>query len=139
LSLRYDGIKMPVAVLSGDGDQIVRVDQSRRLHQKIPGSELHEIRHAGHMAHHLEPETIAAAIDAVERTGRVGRCSVLTAIRIRERARTLWKDAGRPSDGVATFRDVAASEIAGEELAYDKALADSFPASDPPANSGFTR
>jgi hypothetical protein len=58
--------------------------------------------------------------------------------RIEERARELWVAAGQPADGLAAFRHQAAIELRQDEAAYDKTLADSFPASDPPANSGFT-
>jgi hypothetical protein len=58
--------------------------------------------------------------------------------RIRERAYTLWQDAGSPQGRSDEFWRIARHEILAEEKDYDKTLADSFPASDPPANSGFT-
>jgi Protein of unknown function (DUF2934) len=62
----------------------------------------------------------------------------LGAERIDERARELWIASGQPAGGAAVFRHQAAAELREAESAYDKALADSFPASDPPANSGIT-
>jgi hypothetical protein len=58
--------------------------------------------------------------------------------RIDERARTLCIEARQPPENFATFLDAASAELRAEERGYDKTLADSFPASDPPANSGVT-
>ena len=54
---------------------------------------------------------------------------------IDDRARQLWVAAGSPARGPAAFRQRAAKELHLKEADYDKALADSFPASDPPANT----
>ena len=76
--------------------------------------------------------------------------------RIRERAHELWEAAGRPHGQSDEFWRTAEREVAeiaeqgGDvaepavttdrlgEATYDKALADSFPASDPPGNTGIT-
>jgi hypothetical protein len=59
--------------------------------------------------------------------------------RIEALARDRWIAAGRPSGGPADFVKAAEAEIRQEEAEYDKTVADSFPASDPPAHSGITR
>ncbi len=58
--------------------------------------------------------------------------------RIRERAYELWLEAGQPHDQDTEFWHRARREIRVEERTYDGALEDTFPASDPPANSGIT-
>jgi hypothetical protein len=62
----------------------------------------------------------------------------VTAERIAERANELWIAAGEPPGGLEAYRHQAAAQLRGEESAYDKTLADTFPASDPPAHSGIT-
>jgi hypothetical protein len=58
--------------------------------------------------------------------------------RIRERAYELWEQAGRPAEAPDRFWHEAKRQIGEAETEYDKVVADSFPASDPPANSGIT-
>ncbi len=58
--------------------------------------------------------------------------------RIRRQAHRLWQAAGSPDGQSEHFRLLAEREIKQAERDYDKTLQDSFPASDPPANSGFT-
>jgi hypothetical protein len=55
--------------------------------------------------------------------------------RIRELAYSLWEKAGRPDGQADNFWHMAVAEIAAEELNYDEALDESFPASDPPSHS----
>ena len=62
----------------------------------------------------------------------------LTHERIHARARELWIEAGEPAGGLESFLKSALDDIRATEAAYDKTVADSFPASDPPANSGIT-
>ena len=58
--------------------------------------------------------------------------------RVRDRAYQLWEADGS-RDGMAdTYWYRARTELGEEEEAYDDILDDSFPASDPPANSGTT-
>lgn len=64
LSQRYAELTMPIAVIAGEGDEIVTADaQSRRLHQEISHSELVMQPGVGHMAHYADPGAIMAAID----------------------------------------------------------------------------
>lgn len=58
--------------------------------------------------------------------------------RVRAQARALWEEAGRPESGWNTFIQQARSALQEDERLYDKTLPDSYPASDPPANSGIT-
>jgi hypothetical protein len=58
--------------------------------------------------------------------------------RIRERAWYLWQASGCTDEGDEHFWRLAEQQVDQEEKDYDKTLKDSFPASDPPANSGFT-
>ncbi len=58
--------------------------------------------------------------------------------RIRERAYELWLEAGRPNGNDVELWHRARREIRVEERNQDGALEDTFPASDPPANSGIT-
>lgn len=53
--------------------------------------------------------------------------------RIREKAHGLWEEAGCPEGHEQHFWFRAEATIREEEAKLDKALADSFPASDPPA------
>lgn len=53
--------------------------------------------------------------------------------RIREKAYQLWEEAGRPEAREQHFWFLAEASIRDEEAKLDKALADSFPASDPPS------
>jgi hypothetical protein len=64
--------------------------------------------------------------------------AVLLQHRIRDRAYELWQAAGEPQGKADQFWQQAEQEIRAGEAGYDKTLADSFPASDPPANSGIT-
>ena len=58
--------------------------------------------------------------------------------RVRALAQRLWEEAGRPEPGWRGFIQQARSQVREDERLYDKTLADSYPASDPPANSGIT-
>jgi hypothetical protein len=60
--------------------------------------------------------------------------------RVRERAYELWEQdqAQGQHHAPEVYWHRAVSEIASDEAAYDDAVEDSFPASDPPAHSGIT-
>ena len=58
--------------------------------------------------------------------------------RIRERAYELWREEGQPQGRDVELWHRARREICFEERAQDEALEDTFPASDPVANSGTT-
>lgn len=58
--------------------------------------------------------------------------------RVREMAYGLWQEAGSPEGHDEHFWHLAEQGVKAEEKDYDQTLDDSFPASDPPANSGIT-
>jgi hypothetical protein len=62
----------------------------------------------------------------------------IMAQRILDKADELWRKAGRPKGGPDRFAAAARAAIRTAEARYDKALAESFPASDPPASGVFT-
>lgn len=66
LQSRYRDLKIPIALVSGDGDKMVDLErQSKRFHEDAPQSTLTVIPGAGHMAHHTAPDQIVAAVDRV--------------------------------------------------------------------------
>jgi pimeloyl-ACP methyl ester carboxylesterase len=69
LSQRYAELTMPVAVIAGEGDEIVSPEEhARRLHQEISHSELVMQPGAGHMAHYADPGAVMAAVDKLQAT-----------------------------------------------------------------------
>jgi hypothetical protein len=58
--------------------------------------------------------------------------------RVRQRAFDLWEEAGEPAERSEYFWHLAERQVHEQLKDYDKTLADTFPASDPPANSGIT-
>jgi pimeloyl-ACP methyl ester carboxylesterase len=74
MSGRYGELQCPLAILAGDGDRILDPQrQAARLHEAVPGSTLHLLAGAGHMAHHARPEAVIAAIERVMRAGQIER------------------------------------------------------------------
>jgi len=62
------GITQPTLVISGEGDGIVPVEESRRLQQSIPGSELVVLPNCGHVPQEECPAAYSAAVlDWIER------------------------------------------------------------------------
>ena len=59
--------------------------------------------------------------------------------RIRERAYVLWEEANCPEGQADKFWNLAQQEISTQEVAYNETLKESFPASDPPANTARPR
>lgn len=65
---RYGELRMPVAILAGEGDRIADPRrQAERLHREVPGSSLALVPGEGHMLHHGAPDLVAAAIESVAR------------------------------------------------------------------------
>jgi pimeloyl-ACP methyl ester carboxylesterase len=63
LAARYGDLKMPVTIVTGDGDRIVGHEgQSLRLHDEVRDSRLVVVEGAGHMVHHIDPAQVTAAI-----------------------------------------------------------------------------
>lgn len=66
ISPRYRQIRVPVFIVAGDGDKAVDYGgHAMRLHDAIPGSRLRIFPHTGHMVHHVHPDAIVEAIEAV--------------------------------------------------------------------------
>ena len=62
----YRELGMPVLVVAGTRDQVVDITRHAiRLYEQIPDSGLWLVPGAGHMVHHVVPEQIGAAVEAV--------------------------------------------------------------------------
>lgn len=62
---RYKDVRIPVAIVAGAGDKVVSPDQSERLADEIPESQLLVVPGAGHMVHYTANDTIAKSIAAM--------------------------------------------------------------------------
>ena len=63
---RYPEIKLPVAIVTGDSDQIVPADQnSERLHRALPNSYLNLLTRKGHQIPFTSPDAVVNAIDQI--------------------------------------------------------------------------
>lgn len=63
---RYPGLPVPVEVLHGDQDPLLRAGQHAvALARSVPQSRLTVLPGVGHMAHHAAPEVLLAAIDRI--------------------------------------------------------------------------
>jgi pimeloyl-ACP methyl ester carboxylesterase len=65
LSKRYRELRIPVAIVAGDGDRLVPFEHAERLHALVPHSSLHRLPGRGHMVHWVALDDIMVAIDAV--------------------------------------------------------------------------
>jgi pimeloyl-ACP methyl ester carboxylesterase len=65
LSKRYASLFPPTAILAGDADKIVGYRQAQLLHGDVAGSRLEILRGSSHMVHHIAPQRVVHAIDAV--------------------------------------------------------------------------
>lgn len=73
LSPRYGGLHLPVTIVSGAADPIVRPDlQAVPLSRAIPGARLVLLPGVGHMLHYTAPEAVAGAVSDVEAAVRAG-------------------------------------------------------------------
>jgi pimeloyl-ACP methyl ester carboxylesterase len=63
LQFQYSRIKCPVRLVHGDQDKFIECEQSRRLHQALPGSSLHFVQNAGHMVHYADPLGITQMVE----------------------------------------------------------------------------
>lgn len=63
---RYAGIRVPVAIITGDSDQIVPADENaHRLYKSLPHAHLDVLPLTGHQIPFTRPEAVLAAIDHV--------------------------------------------------------------------------
>ena len=68
LRRHYGDLRMPVLIMAGSGDKIVRKRSAERLHAAIPGSVLRIVEGAGHMVHHSAPRQVVEAIRLIAGT-----------------------------------------------------------------------
>ena len=67
---RYPEINVPVAIVTGDADQIVPAEQNaERLHQALPHSHFNLLPRTGHQIPFTRPEAVLAAIDHIAAIG----------------------------------------------------------------------
>ena len=65
-SARYSGLRLPIAIVTGDSDMIVPLaENSRRLHVELPHSEMVVLEKTGHQIPITRPEAVVEAIDRV--------------------------------------------------------------------------
>jgi pimeloyl-ACP methyl ester carboxylesterase len=70
-SPRYSGLRLPIAMVTGDSDLIVPLEEnSRRLHRELPHSELVVLERTGHQIPITRPEAVVEAIDRVRMLSR---------------------------------------------------------------------
>jgi 3-oxoadipate enol-lactonase / 4-carboxymuconolactone decarboxylase len=62
LEARLSDISAPTTIVAGTADHVVPIAATRRLGQQIPGANLVEIEHAGHLLHVQQPGPLAEVI-----------------------------------------------------------------------------
>jgi pimeloyl-ACP methyl ester carboxylesterase len=72
LPLQYQRIRCPVRIMHGKGDRLIEPDQSRRLHEALPRSELHLVEDVGHMVTYADPSGMVDAVAALAHTAPTG-------------------------------------------------------------------
>ena len=88
---------MPVPIMAGSGDKVVRKRSAERLHAEIPGSVLRIVDGAGHMVHHSAPHQVVEAIRSI-----AGTTAKLPAGALRAPVQPLRAASERPaSEGLA--------------------------------------
>ncbi len=70
---QYQRIQCPVRIVHGKGDRLIEADQSRRLHEALPGSLIHLVEDAGHMVTYQDTSRIADAVTALTPTAPKSR------------------------------------------------------------------
>jgi len=58
----YPNLRCPVRIFHGTQDQVIEVEQARRLQKALPHSLLHLVEDAGHMVTYADTEAIALAV-----------------------------------------------------------------------------
>jgi len=70
VSNRYQEIRAPLAIVTGDSDLIVRSEENaHRLHQSMPGSHLKVLPRTGHQIPFTQPQLVVEMIDLVSGQG----------------------------------------------------------------------
>lgn len=67
LSARYDALRMPVAIVAGNGDKVVGPEHAERLRGAVPDGTLRTVEGAGHMVHHVATGLVVEAVEEVAR------------------------------------------------------------------------
>jgi pimeloyl-ACP methyl ester carboxylesterase len=63
---RYGKLQCPMAILTGDGDEVVSMKaQAMRLHEALPASMFNIFADTEHMVHHADPKRVVRASDFV--------------------------------------------------------------------------
>ena len=76
---RYQELSMPIVIMAGTKDRVVKDSQAVRLHEEIPHSILRLIPGVGHMVHYAVPDEVARTIEEAGKPAtmfrRTGRAS----------------------------------------------------------------
>jgi pimeloyl-ACP methyl ester carboxylesterase len=62
LERRLGAISVPTAIVAGTADHVVPIAAARRLCRQIPGAELVEVEHAGHLLHVQHADRLADVV-----------------------------------------------------------------------------
>lgn len=61
---RYEAIKLPTVIITGDGDKLVPFQaHSKRLAGMLPNARFIVLKGAGHMIQHIDPDAFVAAVE----------------------------------------------------------------------------
>ena len=79
MSQRYSEIRVPVVIVTGDKDKIVSANENAyRLHSKVAGSQLIELKNTGHEIPQTHPESIYSSVSLISHSLSVAWDQVLT-------------------------------------------------------------
>ena len=70
---RYQELSMPVVIMAGTKDRVVKDSQAVRLHEEIPHSILRLIPGVGHMVHYAVPDDVARAVEEAGKPATISR------------------------------------------------------------------
>jgi pimeloyl-ACP methyl ester carboxylesterase len=73
---RYQELSMPIVIMAGTKDRVVKDSQAVRLHEEIPHSVLRLIPGVGHMVHYAVPDEVARAIEETGKSATMFRRTV---------------------------------------------------------------
>jgi len=68
---RYKELSMPIVIMAGAKDRVVKDSQAVRLHEEIPHSILRLIPGVGHMVHYAVPDEVARAVEEAGKTATI--------------------------------------------------------------------
>ena len=70
---RYKELSMPIVIMAGAKDRVVKDSQAVRLHEEIPNSILRLIPGVGHMVHYAVPDEVARAVEEAGKPATISR------------------------------------------------------------------